>query len=67
VVAIALDDDVTTIEPPRSSICGISYFIDRNTPRKSVLMTSSNSLAAYSCSGFSMVIPALLKATSSWP
>ena len=44
-----------------------SYFMARKTPRRLVLLTRSHSSALYSCSGFSMVMPALLKATSSRP
>ena len=60
---MALEEAVTTIVPPPAfSMCGISYFMARKTPRRLVLLTRSHSSALYSCSGFSMVMPALLKA-----
>ena len=44
VVAIAFEDDVTTMVPPQPAIiCGTSYFIARKTPRRLVFSTRSHS------------------------
>src|SRR5207244_2911845 len=67
---IPAPEEVLTIAPPPClSIRGISYFMHRKTPRRSMLMIRSHSSSSTSAVGttFFGSTPALLKATSSRP
>src|SRR4051812_6719179 len=65
----APDDVLTMAPPPDFSISGISCFMHRKTPRRSMSMIRFHSSSSYSAvgAGFLGSIPALLKAASSRP
>src|SRR5437763_10559249 len=64
----AVEDMLTMAPPPLSSMAGISYFMQRKTPRRLTRTARSKSSTATSASGAGMwPSPALLKAASRRP